>query len=353
MLKIYETYIARALVSAIALTLLILVSLSGLIKFVEQLRQIGRGDYDMVVAGIYVLLSLPKELEMFFPMAVLIGGLIGLGALANNSELIVMQSAGLSRFNIITAAMKTAIFLILVLMVIGEFVTPNSEAKAKEIRLTAISGGSLFSTSKLVWAKDGDNFVSIGEVTTQSLIQDVSVYEFNEDLSLKRLTYAKSANFRDNSWWFNDVFTTDFKPDLVQTNESLSQRWESTLTPDKLGIVAVKPETLSIQGLHDYIGYLDNNNQDSSRYELAYWRKLLQPITVSVMLLMALSFIFGPLRSVTMGVRIIMGVLTGFGFFVANEMFGPLSLVYQLHPVIGALLPSVLFLIVATALLRR
>ena len=68
---------------------------------------------------------------------------------------------------------------------------------------------------------------------------------------------------------------------------------------------------------------------------------------------MALSFIFGPLRSVTMGARVIMGVLTGFGFFILNEVFGPLSLVYQLPPYLGAILPSMLFAAIAALMLRK
>ncbi|MDP5039264.1 MAG: LptF/LptG family permease, partial [Paraglaciecola sp.] len=123
--------------------------------------------------------------------------------------------------------------------------------------------------------------------------------------------------------------------------------------PDKLGVVTVKPEALSIQGLYGYVDYLENNSQDPNRYKLAFWRKVLQPLTVGVMLLMALSFIFGPLRSVTMGARIIMGVLTGFGFFVSNEVFGTLSTVYQLPPLFGAVFPSAVFAIVAIFLLRR
>ena len=99
--------------------------------------------------------------------------------------------------------------------------------------------------------------------------------------------------------------------------------------------------------------YRKGNGQDSSRYELAFWRKLLQPVSIAVMLLMALSFIFGPLRSVTMGARVIMGVLTGFGFFITNEVFGPLSLVYSLPPFVGAILPSLLFAGVAALLLQR
>jgi lipopolysaccharide export system permease protein len=129
--------------------------------------------------------------------------------------------------------------------------------------------------------------------------------------------------------------------------------WLSTLTPDKLGIVAVKPEALSIRGLVDYVAYLENNGQESARYELALWRKIFQPLSVAVMLLLAMSFIFGPLRSVTMGARTIMGVLAGFAFFISNEMFGQVSLVFQLTPALGALLPSMLFAALAAYLLKR
>ncbi|RDV28943.1 lipopolysaccharide ABC transporter permease LptG [Alteromonas aestuariivivens] len=353
MFKILDLYIARTLLGTVTVTLSVLIGLSALIKFVEQLRKLGEGDYDMVVAAAYVLLSLPRDLEQFFPMATLLGGLIGMGLLASNSELVVMQAAGLSRWNIIGSAMKSAVVMILFVMAVGEWVTPFSEAKAKELRTQAISGGSLFSSDQLVWAKDGDHFVSIGQVLTRESLQDISIFDFNTDLTLNAITYAKQGSYDGQAWWLNGVSVTTFSETEVSIAEQPKVRWSSTLTPDKLGIVAVKPEALSIQGLADYVSYLDNNDQDSSRYELALWRKILQPVSICVMLLMALSFIFGPLRSVTMGARVIMGVLTGFGFFITNEVFGPLSLVYQLPPFLGALLPSLLFAIVATLLLRR
>ena len=353
MFKILDLYIARTLLGTITVTLSVLVGLSALIKFVEQLRKLGEGDYDMMLAAVYVLLSLPRDIEQFFPMATLLGGLVGMGLLASNSELVVMQAAGLSRWNIINSAMKSAVVMILVVMAIGEWVTPFSESKAKEIRTEAISGGSLFSSDQLVWAKDGEHFVSIGQVITRENLQDINIFDFNDDLSLNSITFASSGQFDGKVWYLKDVNTTRFTDKKVTSQLEKQRRWDSTLTPDKLGIVAVKPEALSIQGLSNYIGYLNNNGQDSSRYQLAFWRKVLQPVSVSVMLLMALSFIFGPLRSVTMGARVIMGVLTGFGFFITNEVFGPLSLVYQLPPLAGALLPSALFALVATILLRR
>ena len=129
--------------------------------------------------------------------------------------------------------------------------------------------------------------------------------------------------------------------------------WSSTLTPDKLGVVTVKPESLSLRGLSDYLDYLDANKQDKSRYLLAFWRKIAQPITLAVMLLVALSFIFGPLRSVSMGARIMMGVATGILFFIVNEVLGSLSLVYQLPAIFGAFMPSIIFVSVALYLMNR
>ncbi|MFS1704899.1 LPS export ABC transporter permease LptG [Aestuariibacter sp. GS-14] len=353
MIKILDWYIARTLLGTVAVTLSVLMGLSGLIKFVEQLRKIGEGNYDMVAALVYVLLSLPRDLEQFFPMAVLLGGLIGMGLLASNSELVIMQASGLSRWNIITSAMKSAVVMIIVVMAMGEWVTPVSESRAKELRTEAITGGSLFSSDKLVWAKDGDAFVSIGQVMSRDSLQDISIYRFNESLQLASTTYASGGFYKQNGWTLTNVTHTTFSEAKIDTEALPTWRWTSTLTPDKLGIVSVKPEALSIRGLNDYITYRTNNEQDTSRYELALWRKLLQPITVCVMLLMALSFIFGPLRSVTMGARIIMGVLTGFGFFITNEVFGPLSLVYNIPPALGALLPSLLFAGIATILLSR
>lgn len=353
MFKLIDLYIGRTLLSTVTITLSVLVGLSALIKFVEQLRRVGQGDYDMTLAALYVLLSLPREIELFLPMATLLGALIGMGLLAQSSELVVMQSAGLSRASITMSAMKSMILVIIALMALGEWVTPESEAKAKQIRTQALSGGSLLSSDSLTWAKDGNDFVSIGDVINQNTLQDVNIYKFDNALKLTQIISAKQAVFDLQNWQLNQVERVVFDTTKISNSSIENMLWESSITPDKLGVVAIKPEALSIRGLQDYVNYLQNNGQDSSRYELAFWRKILQPVSVAVMLLLAMSFIFGPLRSVTMGARTIMGVLAGFGFFIANEMFGQVSLVFQISPILGAILPSSLFALVAVVLLKR
>jgi len=346
-MRILDAYIGRIIASTTFLTLMVFVSVSGIIKFVEQMRAVGRGNYDLAHAALYVLYSVPRDVEIFFPMSALIGGLIGIGMLASNSELVVMQSAGLSRLDIIKSVMKTATLLVFVSMAVGEWLAPTGEATAREIRAQAISGGSLISSKNGVWAKDGDYFVNLGEVLEQGQLKKIQIYRFNEQLKLVSWLRADSAYYQDNAWLLSNVVNTQLGQQKITTTKVAQQVWKSSLTPEKLGVVTVTPESLSLSGLIDYLDYLKANEQDSSRYQLAFWRKIMQPITVAVMLLVALSFIFGPLRSVSMGARIMMGVVTGILFFVCNQVLGSLSLVYQFPPLIGAITPSIIFVSVA------
>lgn len=352
-MRILDAYIGRVIASTTFITLAVFVSVSGIIKFVEQMGDVGRGDYDLSHAALYVLYYIPRDVEIFFPMAALIGGLIGIGMLASNSELVVMQAAGMSRLNIIQSVMKTAVVLILMSMAVGEWLGPAGEASAREIRAQAISGGSLISAKSGVWAKDGDYFVHITEVEDQGTLNKVQIYRFDEELKLESWLSADHAIYKNEAWQLENVKDTFIFNNQIQERNHETLAWTSSLTPEKLGVVTVKPESLSVSGLVNYLEYLESNQQDKSRYVLAFWRKIMQPFTVAVMLLVALSFIFGPLRSVSMGARIMMGVLTGLLFHIANQVFGSLSLVYQLPPVFGAVMPSIIFILVAMFFMNK
>lgn len=352
-MKILDWYIARILTSTTFLTLMVFVSVSGIIKFVEQMKAVGRGNYEISHAALYVFYAVPRDIEIFFPMSALIGGLIGMGMLASNSELVVMHAAGLSRLQIIKSVMKTSVVLILFSMAVGEWLAPQGEAKAREIRAQAISGGSLISAKNGIWAKDGDYFVNIGEVENKGSLKNVQIYRFNETLKLSSWTSAEKATYVDGAWQLENVTNTAINEKLITKTHEDIQQWQSSLSPDKLGVVTVKPESLSVTGLLDYLDYLAENQQDNSRYMLAFWRKIMQPITAAVMLLLALSYIFGPLRSMSMGARIVMGVVTGIGFHLLNQTMGSMSLVYSLPPVLGAVMPSVLVVAIAFYMINR
>lgn len=344
MFNILDRYIGKTIVIAIFVTLFLLVGLSTTIRFVEQFRSIGRGTYDIWQAVAYSLFSMPKDIEIMFPMAALIGSLVALGSLASGSELVAMQAAGFSRLRIGLAVMKTSIPLIILMMMAGEWLVPHSDQTARDIRYKAIRGTSLLSVQYGVWAKDGNNFIYIQRITDQDKLQNIYVYQFDDKRQLLSQLHADSAEYHDKQWWFSQMSKATLENNHIDVTNYFNYPWKTNLTPDKLGIVATEPSSLSISGLMDYIHFLKETGQDSRRFELNFWRKIFEPISVGVMMLLALSFIFGPLRSVTMGARIVTGICFGFIFYIINQIFGPLSLVYNLPPILGALLPSFSFL---------
>ncbi|MGC9459734.1 LptF/LptG family permease, partial [Vibrio genomosp. F10] len=114
MFKILDLYIGKTIIATTSLVLTTFVGLSAIIKYVEQLRKVGNGTYDLLQALLFVVLSIPRDIEMFFPMAALLGALIGLGMLASSSELVVMQASGFSKLNIGVSVLKTAIPLMII-----------------------------------------------------------------------------------------------------------------------------------------------------------------------------------------------------------------------------------------------
>lgn len=354
MFTIFDRYIGRTVLMAILLCELTLVGLAAIIRYVEQLRSVGEGTYTLLSAFYFVLLSMPQEIVLFFPIAALLGGLIGLGQMASNSELVVMQSAGRSRFNIVVSALKTTLPLMLVIMLVGEYVAPATKLASDDLRSQAKSGGQVVLSVYGVWAKDNDAYINIGQAKRDGTLSDITLYYFDENTRLSRITQAESATYLDPLWRLTNVTDTLFNAGVsIQTQHQDTREWQTSLTPEKLGVVAIDPNELSMRGLWEYQGYLADNGQDSGLYALEFWRKALQPVMVIAMMLLASSFVFGALRSVTMGARLLLGILFGFGFYVSNQVFGPISLVYHVPPFIGALGPSLLFIGIALALLNK
>ncbi|WP_193015710.1 LPS export ABC transporter permease LptG [Proteus sp. FME41] len=356
MFGVLDRYIGRTILQSILMTLFLLVSLSGIIKFVDQLRKVGQGDFTTLDAGIYAILNILKDVQIFFPMAALLGALLGLGALATRSELVVMQASGFTRLQIAGSVMKTAIPLVLITVLIGEWGAPQGEQYARNYRAEKIMGNSLVSTNRGMWAKDGNQFIHINRIKSQNEMQGITLYDFNDDRKLATVRYASSATYDVNkkTWMLKQVEQSDLtNSQKITGKKQVSLEWPTRLTPEKLSVVALDPDALSISGLYQYVKYLKQSGQESANYELNFWKKIFAPISVAVMMLMALSFIFGPLRTVPMGLRVVTGISFGFLFYIVNEVSGRLSLVYGIPAVIAALVPGILFLTLSLWLLMK
>ena len=350
---ILDRYIGRTIFAATFLSLFVLIGLSSIIKFVEQMKSVGTGAYTVFSAAYFVLLKMPVEIALFFPMAALIGALIGLGSLASSSELVVMQAAGMSKFRIANSVLKTAIPMVIAVMLLGEFVAPQTDKEAYFMRDQLRNGSEKVENKYGIWAKDADSFISIGRMNSKAELYNVQLYFFTKDLTLEYAMVANKATYQGGSWLLQDVSKTTFFEDKTAVESFPEFTWKTELTPKKFEVIISEPDKMSMRDIYGYITYLESNDQDANTYWLTLWRKAVLPFTVVVMMLLSVSFIFGGLRTVPMGTRLIFGIASGFAFHVSGELFGPASLVFELPPILGAVLPSILVLIIAMYLLRK
>lgn len=306
-------------------------------------------------AGMYTLLSVPKDVQIFFPMAALLGALLGLGMLAQRSELVVMQASGFTRMQVAFSVMKTAIPLVLLTMAIGEWVAPQGEQMARNYRAQAMYGGSLLSTQQGLWAKDGNNFVYIERVKGDEELGGISIYAFNDQRRLQSVRYAASAKFdpEQKVWRLSQVDESNLTDPKQITGSQMVSSTENQPYARQTGRGGAGPGCALYQRSAQLCEIPEVERPEAGRYQLNMWSKVFQPLSVAVMMLMALSFIFGPLRSVPMGVRVVTGISFGFVFYVLDQIFGPLTLVYGIPPIIGALLPSASFFLISLWLMMR
>ncbi len=352
-MKLIDNYIGTTVLVNILLVLFSLLALFAFFGFIEELQDVGKGNYSAGAALEYTMLSLPRSLYELFPIAGLLGSIIGLGTLAGSSELTVIRAAGVSLRRITYAVMKVGLTLIVIATLIGEIVAPAADKVAQVTRSVAISQKLSYEKKLGLWARDGASFINIREILAGERLGGISVFDFSEQKHLKQIVYAQEARYSGGRWLLSGVTISDFSPTQVITTSLRETTWNTALSPDLLDVVAVKPTTLTLLGLIQYVNYLQENGLNAGRYQLALWNKLVAPVIAAVMIFLAIPFVFGPLRSVGVGQRILVGSLVGIGFHLFNRVFNYLTLVFEFEPILSAITPTVVFAFIAVVLMKR
>jgi lipopolysaccharide export system permease protein len=283
----------------------------------------------------------------------LIGSIAGLGLLARNNELTVIRAAGVPLKRIAWSVMKIGIVLVIIVTVIGEWIAPRSEHQAQVLRSVAMSENISLKTKNGLWARDGKSFVNVREILPDGRLSGIYIYDFEDNTRLQQMTFAGHAVYFNERWLLRDVTRHRVSTDGTTSVSIEQEPWDTRLSPDLLNVVIVKPDTLSATGLRDYVAYLRANGLNAERYEVALWSKIAAPFVTGVMVFLALPFVFGPLRSVTAGQRIVFGSLLGTGFYLINQVTIYVTLVFAFNPMVGALLPALMFSALAVFLMRR
>ncbi|MGD8999648.1 MAG: LPS export ABC transporter permease LptG [Granulosicoccaceae bacterium] len=353
MMTLLDKYIGRSIATSILLALLVLVSLDMLFALVRELDEIGQGEYSFTEAMLYLGLTTPHRIYQYFPVATLLGAIAGLGVLASNSELTVIRAAGVSVTRIVGSILKTGAVMMLAVFLLSEFVIPVAEQTAETRRALKLAEQSALKSEYGFWSRDGYSFINIRDIAPGGQIANVYLYEFDSDYRLRRATHAGRARYDNGQWLLENIVQSDISENRVTQSMIDKARWDSLLAPGLLNIVVIDPARMPVRELFAYIRFLRANNQDAERYSLAMWSKIMTPLAIAVMLLLAVPFVFGPLRSVAIGPRILVGFLVGLAFYIINKAFGYLGVVYAFSPVLSATLPVLLFLAGALFMLRR
>ena len=331
----------------------LMLSLFTVFAFMDELNRVGKGSYTTLDAIQYVLLLVPGLAYQLFPITALLGSTIGLGVMASNSELTVMRAAGVSLNRIVWSTMKVGLVLVALTLIIGESIAPVAEQYARTFRSVAISDRLAIYGKSQLWARDGKSFVNVREILPGERLGGIFIYERDESHQISRIVQAQSAVFQKNQWVLEDVVSNDLTNEQVTSLRQERMIWGTKLSPDLLSVVTLLPGTMSIRDLYQYVNYLNKNGLDAATYEYALWGKVVAPLITGTMVFLAIPFVFGPLRSVGVGHRVVVGALVGIGFYLVNQMFAYVGIVYNFNPMVNAVLPAGLALAVAYGMMRR
>lgn len=350
---ILDRYLGQTIAIYTGIVFLVLLALFSFTMFVTELGDVGKGDYSLLLAAQYVVLSLPRLSYQLFPAIALLGTIIGLGVLANSSELLVLRVSGVSIFRIIGSVMKTGLILMLLALILGEFVAPITERAAINLRNVALSEQAALMTRQGYWVRDGQNFVFIGTLFPDGSLGNIAIYETEIGHQIVTITQAERAFHQQDKWTLQGIVRNKVTEDGVTTETIPSQAWNSSLNPRIVGAVSVNPDFLPLSSLHQYIGYLHGNGLNAQVYEQAFWKKILSPLATGVMVFLGVPFVFGPLRSVAMGPRVMVGAFVGIGFYIATQVVGFAGQVYEFNSFLVVFLPVFVFFLLGVLLTRR
>lgn len=352
-MKILDRLIAGQVMRDTLLVLLVLLSVFSLVDFLDDASNIGKGRYELLDALAYLALTTPRRAFILFPLAAVIGSLLGLGTLARNMEIAVMRASGVSVARIAFAALKGALVLMVASVVLGEVVTPQAEQIAHQRRSMALTDRIALRTEHGFWVRDGSSFINVRKLLPDSWMGDLYIYEFDGSLALRSATHAERGFFRGDGWVLEDVRASLIGEDGVTRRVLERTTWHSKFRPDLAEIVSVRLESLSAVGLWRYIDYLRANGLNTATHEVALWGKVTYPLATAVLILVSLALTLGRLGTTGTGQRIVAGVLIAICFHMVQQSAGRIGVIFGLSPVLSVTAPSLLLFALAIWLLRR
>lgn len=376
-MKVLQRYFASEIVQSVLFVLIAFLALFAFFDLISELKYVGHGGYRWQHAFLFVLMGLPGYAYELMPIAVLIGTIYSLARFAANSEYTVMRAASMSTMMAGGMLAKIGLVFVVATLVIGELVTPITTQMAEQMKMSAMGTALKPDFRSGMWSKDqireggpdgkviGSRFMNVGTLLPDGQLRNLNIYELDADLHLTGIIRAQTADYvGKNTWRLGGVTETilekpkqgakepaqDFAA-AISIKKSETRNLVSDITPSILSVLFVKPDRMSAYDLLLYKRHLEESSQENARYQIAFWKKIIYPFSVFVMMALALPFAYLHFRSGGISLKIFSGIMIGVGFVLLNNLFSHIGLLNTWPAFFTAVLPSSLFLLFSIAAL--
>jgi lipopolysaccharide export system permease protein len=344
-------FITRSAAVLIALTaILLMLDLLG--NSGKILAHPGNGDAEL---WRYAGLRIPQLIQRFLPFSALLGALITLAGLNQNSEIISMKAAGISAHQIIAPLILAAGFIAIAHFVFQERVVTRSTAALNA--WDAVDYGPVPPDNNVlanVRLSHGDDLILVDRVTGRgdaTRLQGIRVVDRTGGI-MHRLLRAESGRYLAGRGWELSN-TTLFNLDTNQQQRAASMVWGAGIDPDQFTLAQVDPNRLNFWQLRDTITQVAATNRSTATLESNLWHKFASPFSTLLMPLLAAIAAFGLARSGQLFMRAVIGMALGFAYFVADNFALAMGNLGAYPPFLAAWGPFLLFLLVGEAVLIR
>jgi len=356
-MKIRDRYIAKTLLSFTIVVLVVWTSIYSFFNFLAELNNVGKDGYTVLSALTYILLQLPEVVYKQASPIILLGCILGMGHLASTGQLLIFRITGASILKITLLTLKNSLIFVLFFILIGEFLAPISSSFAENSRSNAIENSSSSINQNGFWIRDGDNFINVRRNIDGTLFSDITIIEVNSLNKIERVIKSENALFDGDSLNMNDseIFSIDESSsfDKISIKERNSYDKKVSFDRDLIDSLEKEPENLSTWTLIKQIRFLSDNKLRSGVFEVELYKRLIQPITLSAMILLAMLFVFESPRDVTLGRKIFFGVALGLSFEMLSRVANAMALGLEFSPFLSSILPSIVVMFIAVILLLK
>jgi len=350
-MKILERYLFLEIFKASLATLISLVLVFSFFQFLDELNEIGTANYNFKKAIQYILFLTPTYFNSLMVLSLMIGTIFSVGKLNLNKELQIFETGAISVKRLIIMTIKYPLFLSIFLIVILEISVPKTLFIANQIKLESLQKANL-SDSNIAWFKKGDEIIFL-EKNNQDKFS-IKVFEIN-DHNLSTYIESDQAYFLDNEL----VAKNSKKTKIINekgfsnfVNES-DRRLKLNFNNQEIKSLSKNIKTMSFIELIKKILFSMRNNINLNQEIVELLSRLIKPITLAGMILIAIPFILDLQRNISIGMRAFISIAIGTFTHLSTKILTVVSLHFESMIFFGPVLPSLILIFTGLLLIKH